>query len=62
VPDPNDGAYYDITVALGAGNLAYTLTATPRGSLQVDDACGALTLTNTGQRGALGPSAPDNCW
>ena len=61
-PDPNDGAYYDITVALGANNLAYTLTATPRGSLQIADACGALTLTNTGARDALGASAPDNCW
>lgn len=61
-PDPNDGAYYDIDVALGADALSYTLTATPRGAVQEVDACGALTLTNTGQRDALGASAPDNCW
>lgn len=61
-PDPNDNAYYDIDVVLGGGNLAYTLTATPRGAVQVLDSCGALTLTNTGQRAALGAAAPDNCW
>jgi type IV pilus assembly protein PilE len=55
VPDP-------VAVALGPGNLSYTLTATPQGGLQSTDACGALTLTNTGVRDALGPSAPNNCW
>jgi type IV pilus assembly protein PilE len=62
VPDPADGAFYTIAVALGPGNLSYTLTATPQGGLQSTDACGALTLTNTGVRDALGPSAPNNCW
>lgn len=62
VPDPNDGAFYTIAVALGPNNLSYTVTATPQGSLQSTDACGALTLTNIGVRDALGPSAPDNCW
>lgn len=61
-PDPNDGAFYTIAVVLGANSLSYTLTATPQGSLQTADACGALTLTNTGARDALGASAPDNCW
>jgi type IV pilus assembly protein PilE len=62
VPDPNDGAFYTIAVVLGAGNLAYTLTATPQGGLQSTDECGGLTLTNTGERDATGPSAPNNCW
>jgi type IV pilus assembly protein PilE len=57
-----DTAFYNIAVALDAGNLAYTLTATPQGGQQSVDVCGALTLTNAGVTDALGPSAPDNCW
>lgn len=57
-----DGAYYDITVALTGDNLGYTLTATPQGAVQAVDACGALTITNTGVRAALGATAPPDCW
>lgn len=60
--DASDRAYYDLTIALGANNRAYTLTATPQGAFQSVDACGALTITNTGVRAALGASAPADCW
>lgn len=49
--------FYQVTI----GNLSastYTLTATPvAGGPQASDTCGALTITNTNQKG---PSA--NCW
>lgn len=60
VPDPSDQAYYVIAVALAAGNLAYTLTATPTGSFQSVDTCGNLTITSTGEKGRTGTAL--NCW
>jgi type IV pilus assembly protein PilE len=57
-PDPNDRAYYTVTVALTNANLGYTLTATPQGSQQSVDVCGAFTLDHLGARGA----ARDDCW
>jgi len=47
---PESGAArYNITLVVNA--QTYTLTATPTGA-QASDTCGALTLTNTGLRGA----------
>ncbi len=55
---PESGAArYTITLVVNA--QTYTLTATPTGA-QTGDTCGALTLTNTGQRGAGGNVA--TCW
>ena len=44
---------------LNSQPLSYQLTATPLGG-QTTDPCGALTLTQTGQRGADGNAA--DCW
>ena len=57
-PDPNDRAFYDITVALTNGNLGYTLTATPQGGQQTADRCGTMTLDHLGNKTA----AIDGCW
>lgn len=59
---PESGAQrYGIAVAVAADGQTYTLTATPTpGGAQAGDTCGALTLTNTGQRGAGGNVA--TCW
>ena len=56
--DPNDRAYYTVTVALTDANLGYTLTAAPQGTQQSTDRCGSFTLTSRGVRGA----AEDGCW
>jgi len=58
VPDPNDQAYYDVTVALTNANLGYTITATPRGAQQSVDRCGTMTLDHLGNKTA----AVDGCW
>lgn len=50
--------YYNLTLNAPNAN-SYTLTATPIGG-QINDPCGALTLTNTGLRASLG--AGTNCW
>ena len=49
-------AKYNIAAAYGAAPAqTFTLTATPTGSM-TGDACGNLTLTNTGVK------APADCW
>jgi type IV pilus assembly protein PilE len=69
---PSEGRQsHAVAWAYDAGGQAYTLTATPCGaagagcpagaeSTFVDAACGALTLTQTGLRGAGGSVA--DCW
>ena len=55
---------YDIALAAGATNAAFTLTATPKGA-QVGDTCGTYTLTHTGLRGANGVTSGaivTECW
>jgi len=70
---PTDGrASYGITFTpSGATGQQYTLTATPCGTLGtcpagsegfVDADCGALTLTQAGQRGSGGSAATAVCW
>jgi len=46
--------------SLAAGAQAFTLTATPTGG-QAADACGALTLTHTGQKGQQSGTLA-SCW
>ncbi|HNQ03953.1 MAG TPA: type IV pilin protein [Thiobacillaceae bacterium] len=60
-PRPNDGpARYTIAAAYGtAPAQTFTLTATPTGTM-AGDACGALTLTQAGVKGAGGTVA--DCW
>ncbi len=57
---------YDIALAAGNTNAAFTLTATPKGA-QVGDKCGTYTLSNTGVRGANGKKTGESgydpdCW
>ncbi len=58
---PTDNPRYDMTVI--ASTTGYTLTATPRaGGMMASDACGALTLANTGLRGAASGASANDCW
>lgn len=68
---PKSGtAIYNVTVATaavnGAAGQAFTLSATPvAGGSMAGDACGVITLTNTGTRGAAGATTNailDQCW
>ena len=58
VLDANDRAYYTVAVALTDANLGYTLTATPVGTQQSGDRCGAFVLDSRGNRTA----DEDGCW
>jgi len=60
-PKPGNGAAkYNITAVYDAApSQAFTLQATPAGTM-AGDACGTLTLTNTGVKGADGSVA--DCW
>lgn len=58
VLDANDRAYYTVVVALTDANLGYTLTATPVGTQQSSDRCGAFVLDSRGNRTA----DEDGCW
>ena len=60
---PIDGGTetYDLTVAIGAGNNTYTLTAAPKGP-QSGDKCANLTLTNTAQKGTSSSLTVSECW
>lgn len=57
----SERGYYSAGVALGTGNQTYTLTATPQGA-QVNDACGNLTLDNTGAKAFSGADTNGKCW
>jgi type IV pilus assembly protein PilE len=58
---PTDTPRYDMTVS--ATSTGYRLTATPRaGGMMASDACGALTITNTGVRGAASGVSASDCW
>lgn len=69
---PIEGAtkYYNISLTNCAGAATvtantFTLSAVPiAGTAQVNDRCGALTLTNTGVRGVCvaAPPTVDECW
>jgi len=62
---PNDE--YRLQMVLnrgGLGDQAFTLTAIPLGR-QVNDSCGAMSLTDIGGRGAASAGSDeqiDNCW
>lgn len=61
-PNLASGAYV-ITVALGAGNTSFTLTATPNAAAAFSDPqCGNLTLTSAGVRSwSTSPANPERC-
>ena len=56
---PSDSPKYDLAVSAATLN-SFTLTATPRDGNT--DACGNLTLTNTGVRGRSGSGTVQECW
>ena len=57
-----DAATYTLSVALANSGSSYTLTATPTGR-QVQDACGAYTLSSLGVQGVSGGSqGAADCW
>ncbi len=59
-PVTSDSDHYSITVARNVNT--FTLTATPVGAQLASDAdCTALTLTNTGMKGATGADT-SACW
>jgi type IV pilus assembly protein PilE len=55
------GNYYAWGKPSNLAAATYTLTATPTAS-QNDTECGALSLTQTGQRGATGTLGTAGCW
>lgn len=59
---PKEGAniYYEVTLSSVEQN-SFTLLATPVNA-QAGDACGNLTLTNTGARAKTGALALERCW
>ena len=57
----SERGYYSAGVTLGTGNQTYTLTATPQGA-QTNDACGNLTLDNTGVKAFGGAETNGHCW
>lgn len=60
VSPPTGAVAYNIAVATTPGT--YTLTATRAGTM-LNDACGNLTLNNTGLRATVNGTAPiDLCW
>ena len=57
----SENGFYTASAVLGNGNQTYTLTATPVGN-QAVDACGALTLGSSDQRGFAGNETNGPCW
>jgi type IV pilus assembly protein PilE len=63
----SEKCYYVVTTAKGADGTSqtYTLTGTPQAG-QAGDACGNLTITNTGTKapaaGLLPQNSNGNCW
>jgi len=54
-PKQGNTKYYDLDLTPAPTQLAYTLTATAKGT-QTADSCGDLTVINTGA------GTPANCW
>lgn len=61
----SDSGFYKASVAVNTVNSlagqGYTATAAPAGN-QLKDACGSLTLTDTGIKGQTGTTSNGNCW
>ena len=61
LPVRSEESFYDMTAAIAAAGQTYVLTATPR-LAQSSDACGSLTINNTGFKGQSGAATNGNCW
>ena len=62
----SESGCYTANIALGAGNMSYTLTAAPSnagdcGDQTRDTRCGTLSIDNLGNKGATG-THPQQCW
>jgi type IV pilus assembly protein PilE len=57
----SENGHYIVTLAVGANNQTFTLTATPQGS-QAEDACKNLTLGNSDAKGYSGNEDNGVCW
>lgn len=60
---PKDGSskYYDLSFAATPTASGYTLRAAPKGAM-AGDACGTLTLSNTGAKGQKAGASLAECW
>ena len=60
---PKDGAtkYYDLSFTATPTASSYTLRAVPKGAM-AGDACGTLTLSNTGAKGQAAGATLAECW
>lgn len=59
IDNNSENGHYNLSIALGANNQSYTLTATPNFD---DPDCGQLTYTNAGAKGKSGTSSVADCW
>ena len=59
----SEKGYYQVSIANGASGDAqtYVITATPQNA-QTGDACGNLTLTDTGVKNRTGADTNGDCW
>jgi len=59
----SEKGYYTVAIVLTNGGQGYSLQGNPQNS-QAPDACGQLTITNTGQKGPVGAPYNSNgdCW
>jgi type IV pilus assembly protein PilE len=57
----SEHGYYVAQIATARSSLAYTLTAVPQTD-QASDACGDLTLDNTGVKAYSGNTGNGPCW
>ena len=57
----SEHSYYVAQIAVASSSQTYTLTAVPQAA-QASDACGDLTLDNTGLKGYSGTGSNGACW
>jgi type IV pilus assembly protein PilE len=61
VTNPASNAWYNVVTVRNAQD--FTITATPTGSLMSSDACGALSILQTGERRISGTTVTAaSCW
>jgi type IV pilus assembly protein PilE len=60
---PKDGSskYYDLSFSATPTASSYTLRAVPKGGM-TGDACGTMTLSNTGAKGQATGASLAECW
>jgi type IV pilus assembly protein PilE len=63
VDSTSEKKYYTAEVTLDNADQSYVITVTPDPSLpQASDACGALTINNTGYKHQSGGETNGKCW